>query len=125
MEHDARHLFEDRYGDGHPSTRYHARLIIAGAENGLAGYGVVVIPAGSSARQVQGGPLVPGPWAATFGLCTVIDNAGGTGAEVARETARGDAIRVAAGDTVRLTDAVTVRVTIGRREYPDLTVVDR
>lgn len=50
-------------------------------------YAVGGVPKGRSGRKENGGPLVPGPWHYMFGLCTVIDNYGGTGAEMAKARA--------------------------------------
>lgn len=37
-------------------------------------FGIGAVPRGFSGRKVTDGPLVPGPWAYTYGLATVIDN---------------------------------------------------
>lgn len=100
-----------------------ARLQIEGAENGFAGYGFGMIPAGRSGRKETHGPLVPGPWAYAFGLCAVIDNHGGTGADGARGRVEGTCFTVKPGDLLRMADTLTVVVTLDARRYPVLTVV--
>ena len=40
------------------------------------GFGIILVPAGQSARQVSGGPLVPGPWAATYGVGAMLTGDG-------------------------------------------------
>ena len=66
---------------------------------------------GRSRREFQG-PVLPGPYAAPFGLATVIDNYGGTGAEIRRSEAAGLEYLVEAGDRVRI-DGYLYTVRIG------------
>ena len=69
---------------------------------GAARFNVGFIPEGSEARKVCNGPMVPGPWAYAFALCTVIDNHGGTGAENARAKAAARWLDVADGDSIEV-----------------------
>lgn len=108
---------EDRYGD---SVVVNARLVIAGAHNGSTGYGLLVVPEGREGRREFGGPMVPGPWAAAFGLAGVIDNYGGTGAEIAREKAEGRYFAVEPGDRLLLPGGLEVTVEVNRRRDPKL-----
>lgn len=59
-------------------------LKVAGKRHGLGGWTRL-----GTGRIEFGGPLVPGPVAYSFGLCVVIDNHGGTGAESERMQAEG------------------------------------
>ena len=68
---------------------------------------------GCSRREFQG-PILPGPYAAPFGLATVIDNYGGTGAEIRRNEAAGLEHLVEEGDLVRIDGYThTVRISGG------------
>ena len=68
---------------------------------------------GCSRREFQG-PILPGPYAAPFGLATVIDNYGGTGAEIRRNEAASLEYLVEAGDQVRIDGYLyTVRISGG------------
>lgn len=74
-----------------------------------------------SARQEQGGPLVPGPWAYTFPLSTVIDNNGGSGAEARRNREAGIEWTAEIGDLFEI-DGDVYRLTDDRpHHYPALT----
>jgi hypothetical protein len=99
------------------------RVVIAGAENSSTGYGVGYTPTGEAGRQEHMGPMVPGPWGYAFGLATVIDNRGGTGAEKRREEAEGRLVQAAAGDLLVLDDDLTVRIELCSRRYPKLVRV--
>lgn len=77
------------------------RLIVAGISHG-SGFQVGYVPAGESARKVYQGPLVPGPWAYAYPLCSVISTDGGTSAEMAREKAAGLLLHVALGDRIEV-----------------------
>ena len=59
-------------------------------------------PADGCSRRVYQGPVLPGPYAAPFELATVIDNDGGTGAEIRRNEAAGLEHLVETGDLVRI-----------------------
>lgn len=86
-------------------------------------HGIVAIPVGERARQEHGGPLVPGPWAATYGLASCIDNHGGTGAEARRKREAGLEHTVRAGSLVRIDGVVYVvaDASRGRGEHLVLT----
>ena len=76
-------------------------------------YGIGAVPRGASARKEQGGPMVPGPWAYVYGLSSVIDNHGGTGAERQRKLAEGTEHDVAEGDRLEI-DGMTYALRIDR-----------
>lgn len=67
-----------------------------------ARFGVGCVREGESAVQRQYGPEVPGPWAYAYGLCSVIDNHGGTKAESERMQAEGREHTVNIGDVVEI-----------------------
>lgn len=78
---------------------------VAGARATSSGrYRIGGVPRGGSGRQVDGGPLVPGPWAYVYELAGVIDNHGGTGAEAARKHAAGMEHDLVPGDVIRFDD---------------------
>ena len=68
---------------------------------------------GDEARQVDGGDMVPGPWAYAFGLCTVISNP---------PTKPDPSIDVDDGDVLIL-DGDRYRVRIDRRQWIELELV--
>ena len=85
-------------------------------------FGVGFVPEGDEGRKFMHGPMVPGPWAYAFGLCSVIDNHGGTGAERARNLKAKTEFDVAEGDKVEI-DGVLFTVAIrrnGGEPYIDL-----
>lgn len=86
--------------------------------------GIGYVPAGSAARQEQGGPLIPGPWAYTYPLASVIDNEGGTGAESARGLAAGTEYVAEVGDRFTIAGAVYVLTDSRRFAYPALEALD-
>lgn len=87
-------------------------------------FGLGFVPKGSSARQVTAGPLVPGPWPFSFGLCTVIDNYGGSGRESSENKAKGIEHDVKDGDIVQFgTEKWSVRVV--RREFIEFDRVSK
>lgn len=91
-----------------------------------ARFGVGYVPAGKSGRKEQGGPLVPGPWAFTYGLAVVLDTNGGSGRERERGIAAGVEHDVSDGDLVRvgeITCVVRVRWQ-GGNAYVDLDPIE-
>jgi hypothetical protein len=74
---------------------------------------------GLSRREFQG-PILPGPYAAPFELSTVIDNDGGTGAEIRRNEAAGLEHLVEDGDLVRIDGYIHTVSIIGGHLYLDL-----
>lgn len=79
------------------------------------------VPEGEEGRKEYGGPKVPGPWAYAFGLCTVIDNHGGTGLDIAKDKAAGLWLDVADGDEIEVAGHdYTVRFKNTRGEHIDL-----
>jgi hypothetical protein len=74
---------------------------------------------GKYGRQLTGGPLVPGPWAYTFGLCAVIHS--GSDESKAKERADEDArtVEVKDGDLLEI-DGYFYRVKVDRGEYLNL-----
>lgn len=63
-------------------------------------FGLGFVPEGHEGRQTFQGEMVPGPWAYAFGLCSVIDNHGGSGAERQRNLAANTEHDVEEGDTI-------------------------
>ena len=79
------------------------------------------VPVGEESRKEFGGPMVPGPWAYTYGLCSVIDNHGGTGAEIAKAKDEGRGLEVKDGDLLRVAGHVyTVRYSDWHRRGENL-----
>ena len=107
-------------GATHTQIRTEHKLVIRGAhQSSMNRWGVFAVPRGESGRQVDGGPLVPGPWAGLFQLAGVIDNHGGSAAESARDRAAGLEHPVAAGDVVVI-DGCSYTVRVDRCGYASL-----
>lgn len=64
--------------------------------------GIGYVAKGETGRKEFGGPMVAGPWAYGFGLCHVIDNHGGTGAEQERLREQGLLHEVDGGERIRV-----------------------
>lgn len=79
----------------------------------LKRFGIGGVPAGHVGRQVTQGPLVPGPWAFTFGLASVIaaNPEHGTYGEIKRNLAAGREHTVEEGDRI-VFDGVTYEVQV-------------
>lgn len=75
------------------------RLLVSDVPHG-PGFHVGFIPPGSSAVQVDGGPLVPGPWCYAYGISSVIDSHGGTRGELKQARAAGLVVEAVLGDVV-------------------------
>lgn len=87
---------------GPASLRSNAVLTITGSYHR---FGVGMVPEGESARQEFGGPMVPGPWAYTYGpMASVItaDPEHSTGAEMRRKAEAGLVFHVEDGDEVEV-----------------------
>lgn len=82
-----------------PSIMFEGRMMVKGARN-FVGYRVGFCRRGYSARQIDSGPLVPGPWAFTFGCAAILDNHGGSRAEMDGERANGLLIEATPGDVL-------------------------
>jgi len=93
--------------------------------NGRYRLGIGSVPRGAEGRQVHEGPMVPGPWAYTYGLATVMaaNPVHGTGAEMRRKAAENKVHHVATGDQVSI-DGVTYEVKVFRRQFIDLIKVE-
>lgn len=79
-----------------PGASYHDnRLIVDGF---TTTFGIGHVPEGESGRKQSHGCLVPGPWAFVYGLATVIDNRGGTAADIARQRREGKLVEAKLGD---------------------------
>ena len=94
------HVLKVEY-DGHRGTPLSKR------------FGIGMVPAGCEGRQVDFGPVVPGPWAYTFGLGTCIcSNPGmGTHAESQRKLAAKTEHVVEDGDVLAMGGAIfTVKI---------------
>lgn len=76
-------------------------------------YGIAYVPPGASGRQVNQGPLVPGPWACTFelGVTLAADRSQSTGAVRRRQLAEGIEHDVTGGEQV-LIDGHTFEVEV-------------
>ena len=64
--------------------------------------GIGYVAKGETGRKEFNGPLVAGPWAYGFALCHVIDNHGGTGAEMDRLREQGLLHEVEGGERIRV-----------------------
>ena len=85
--------------------RWHSPVIlhIPNAFQGkYARYSVLYIGPQGITRREHGGPLEPGPYAALIPQCSVIDNAGGSASEAARNRAALREWTAAAGDLLLL-----------------------
>jgi len=82
--------------------------------NGRFRHKIAVIRRGDEGRQVDGGPMVPGPWAFAFGLCTVLSDTP-IDHDPILDVEDGDLL-VIEGDTYKLT--------IIRREWAELELIE-
>lgn len=80
-------------------------------------FGVGAIPRGESGRKVSFGPEEPGPWAFTYGLCTVIDN------YPDRRKAEYDQDVLVSEGSFLWIDACVYKVEIERKQYINLIPV--
>lgn len=81
------------------------------------------VPVGGEGRQEHQGPMVPGPWAYVFELCTVMDDSGtGTSNESAQMRAAGTEHELSAGDRVTF-DGQTYEITISAMGDVSLVLV--
>ena len=79
--------------------------------------GLGYVAAGEKGRKEYMGPLVEGPWAYGFGLCHVLDNNGGTGAEQERLRRDGLLHEVSGGELVDIAGTLyRVRIQRSGRE---------
>lgn len=85
-------------GYGHS---FKGRLRVEGSNN-WAGWLIGCIPAGEEARRVSHGPMVPGPWAWTSPMASVLsaEPAFSTGAVMEREKREGRLIDAKEGDVL-------------------------
>lgn len=72
--------------------------VILAKKGGYERYKIGGVPKGCEGRKEHGGPMVAGPWHFIFGLASVIDNHGGTGAEMAKAREAGMVLDLAPGD---------------------------
>lgn len=77
--------------------------------------GVGFVAEGDEGRKEMHGPMVPGPWAYTYGLCSVISNT---------PTERNPEIVVQNGDHL-IVDGFEYVIEVYRREYIRLHAFDR
>ncbi len=109
-----------------PSSKgYGSDVEIKNVEFKIAGtyhrVGLCLTLEGEEARQDCGGEMIPGPWAATYGLCSVI---------AASRIARKPTVEIADGDVIAIPhkhgeSAYTYyRVRIFRREYVALDRIE-
>lgn len=109
--------FGDAYVGHHESP--HVLAINTGRRGRRERHKVGYVDATGTCRRVFEGPILPGPYAFAFGLATVIDNHGGTGAEADRNRAAGTEYDVEPGDRLVLGTNV-FRVDVDR--YGDVTL---
>lgn len=96
--------------EGDASLKSHCTLRLPNGKR----FGIGCIPEGASGRKVYQGPEVAGPWAFTFGLCTVIDN------HPARRAAERDADVLVQDGTALEIDGTVYTVRVVRREFIEL-----
>lgn len=88
---------------------------------GPGGWGLGCWDETGEGRLVSGGDMVRGPCAFLYGLCSVIDNNGGTGRLHSEALANGLLFRVESGDTLVM-EGTEYTLTLDGRGYPHLTV---
>lgn len=119
---------ERRYAD---AVRY-PHVLAFTAPRALAGrrFGVGAVPVGQAGNRAipgSGGAVerTEGPWAYVFGLASVIDNAGGTGAEIARNRAAGVELHAEVGDLLEI-EGVVYRIDLPKfATSPELVAIAR
>ena len=94
-------------------------IILVEGSNNRAGHGLCAWTEDGQGRLVFQGPKVKGPHASLFGLCGVIDNHGGTGAENKRAEREGRLFRVKSGDVLEVC-GVAYSLSLCPRGYPKL-----
>jgi hypothetical protein len=77
------------------------RLIVHGSGH-AAGFGLGYHGPDTKSRRYQGGPLEKGPYAYAFGHASVIDDRGGTRAELERSKAAGSLVECCLGDELEI-----------------------
>lgn len=94
--------------------------------NGRYRHGLGWIEKGDDGRRVQGGPMVPGPWAFAFGLSTSItsDPRSGTGYEAKTGREAGTEFPVRDGDLLLIDGSVYEVETFRHEEYVNLHLLD-
>lgn len=104
------------YGEkGYFAMLYGARLLVEGSNN-PSGWRIGGWTKDGEGRKVDGGLIEAGLYAFAFGLCTVIDNHGGTGAEIDRARRKGLLIEARPGDKLKLPGGV-YRIVLCPRRY--------
>ena len=101
-----------------------ATLIIEGAsrDGGPGGWRPGGWNAEGEGRVVFQGPMVKGPVGYIFGLCLVLSDRGGTGAEHREAESKGLMFRVKAGDILVL-DGMSFTLSLDSQRYPHLTAL--
>lgn len=92
-------LLTDKYGDGVLSAQ--VRLLVKGSR-WTPGFQLGYCPPTATCRRTTGGPVLPGPYAYSYGVPAVIDNHGGTRAEIDQAKANGTLIEAEAGDYIEI-----------------------
>ena len=90
------------------------RLLVEGASP--VGYYIGGVGADESCRRVHGGPQVPGPYYWASEHCAVIDNRGGSGAEIKRAREAGLVIEAKVGDWLEI-DGTLWLIDVETRTY--------
>lgn len=75
--------------------------------NGRWHHGLSHVRPGDEGRQVQDGPMVPGPWSYAFGLCTSLTSS---------RVAKLPVVDVETGDVLSI-DGINYRVLVYRQQY--------
>jgi len=90
----------------------------------LSRFGLCFVPNGSQCRKVCGGPLVPGPWAFHYQLCTVMASNPKYGSgEVSKErVAKGLEHWVSLGDHIKINNLV-YRIDACSLNKDDITLI--
>jgi hypothetical protein len=99
-----------------------AIITVAGVDSsfGPGGFSIGGWDETAYARVDHGAPLVKGPHVYIYGLCSVIDNHGGTGAIHDKAKAEENFFNVEVGDELEINGLVYV-VGLTDRRYPTLT----
>jgi hypothetical protein len=106
------------YGEPGCTTSVRTALRLYVGSLASPAFGLGYVDATGTARRTHGGPVLPGPYAYTYGKAVVIDNYGGSAMDVIAARDRGMLIIVNDGDTLVMPDgqAFTVGTTRGGDE---------
>lgn len=102
---------------------WHMAILRVGNLN-YAGFTIGLVPEGYMSRLVDQGPLVPGPSAYAFANASVLDNHGGTGAELRKAESESRVFHAEIGDVLDL-GGVFFRIDPANNRNIDLVKVDK